>query len=813
MKVFYTLLVLFSFCYTNLLSQQFTDEQIDKLISNASEDELVEVNTLLNLEGSFNQARKVATKLLEFQPESANYNYRLGYAMLNSSVDFNKSKEYLEKAVKNISKNYDMISKKEPGAPIDALFHMGKSYHFNNEIEKAKEYYNKYLELASKKSDHIEDAKLRLQQCDIAIKFLNEKKDYTVENLGPIVNSSYPEYSPVISLDGYAIYYTSRRIRKDSSNLEIIEPGTNLHLEDVYVSYKDNDGEWQEPKLMEFCKAEDNEATVAVSTDERRIYVYKDETGNGDIYFSDFEGSKFKELEKLDVDGVNTDAWEPHITVTPDGQQKYFSSDREGGFGGRDIYRIVKLPNGEWSEPQNLGPNINTEYDEDAPFLAVDNKTMYYATNGPKSMGGYDIFMTVRDENNLWSKPVNLGYPLNTTSDDIYYTTTVDGFTGYITSFRPDGQGEKDIYEIKNTHLGINNVAVLRGEIETTTGEPVPEDVAFTLRCMDCEKQFDIEFFPRISDGSFISSLIPCHEYKLFVHHNKGETQIHEETFSTECSEDFEEVYRHIMLDVPTMTVIQPQELLSSYSPISMKHYFGYNKNKLDPNEGSLKIFLDSLENQIKNGRTDVTLTINSSASKVTTRRYKDNQELARTRAEKLNTLLDIYFNEKGLSDSIDITIKNVEVAGPEYNNRDYTDVEKYIPYQYVSVSLEGVNSVSEDMIALESKDENITDVYVPGKTINEGTTSIDNSGDTFTSGQMVESDYRFNVITGVFRRIDNAEGMVRSAKNKGFDAKIIGKKNGLHVVSVGSSNSFSEIKSILNRAREEVAESAWILN
>lgn len=812
MKVLYTLFVLFSFCFTNALAQQFTDRQIDELINNASESELVEINTILNLEGSFNQAKKVSSKLLEFQPESSNYNYRMGYALLNSSVNFNKSKPYLEKAVSNISKNYDMISKKELGAPVDALFHMGKSYHFNNEIEKAKEYYNKYIEAAGKKGAYLDDAQLRLIQCDVASLFLEQEKDYTVENLGSVVNSSYPDYSPVVSLDGYALYFTSRKVRKDSSNINILEPGTNLHLEDVYVSYKNNEGNWEEPKLMEFCKPEENEATVAVSTDERRIYVYKDETGNGDIYFSDFKGSRFQELEKLDIEGVNTDAWEPHITVTPDGQQKYFSSDREGGFGGRDIYRIVKLPNGDWSQPQNLGPTINTPYDEDAPFLAVDNKTMYYASNGPKSMGGFDIFLTVRDETNTWSEPLNLGYPLNTTSDDIYYTTTVDGFTGYLTSFRPDGQGEKDIYEIKNDHLGMNNIAVLRGEIETTTGEPVPEDVSFNLRCMDCGEQFDIEFFPRISDGSFISSLTPCRTYKLTVVHNNGETEIHDESFSTDCATDYQEVYRHIMLDVPSMSVIDPKDLISSYPPLSMKHYFGYNKNELNTNEGALKMFLDSLNNQIINGRTNISLTINSSASKVTTRTFKNNEELAQSRAEELKLLLNKYFKEKGLSDSIDIIIKNVTVSGPEYN-RDYKNVEKYLPYQFVSVSLDGVNSVSKEIISMESKDKDIKYTDTESKAINEGIVSTDNKGDTFTSGQMIESDYKFHVVVGVFRRIDNAEGMVRSAKEKGFDAEIIGKRNGLHVVSVGYSNSLSEIKSILSRARQEVAESAWILN
>jgi len=813
MKIVYFLFVIFSFCYTNSFSQQFTDEQIDDLIKNGSEEELVEINTILNLEGSFNQAKKVGFKLLELQPESPNYNYRVGFALINSSVDFNESKSYLEKAVQNISKNYDMISKREKGAPIDALYYMGKSYHFNNETEKAKEYYERFIEAAPRKDDKIEDAKLKIIQCDVAKELLkNTDKSFTVVNLGTSINSSYPDYSPVVSLDGYSLYYTSRRLRKDNSNANIKEPGTVLYLEDVYVSRKNDEGEWSEPELMEFCKTDENEATVAVSTDERRIYVYKDETGNGDIYYSDFEASKFQKLQKLKAKGVNTDDWEPHITVTPDGQQRYFSSDREGGFGGLDIYRIIKLPNGTWSDPQNLGPTINTPYDEDAPFLAVDNKTMYFATNGPKSMGGFDIFKTVRDENNVWSKPENLGHPLNTTSDDIYYTTTVDGFTGYLTSFRSEGQGEKDIYEIKNTHLGINNVAVLRGEIETTTGEPIPEDVAFTLRCMDCEDKFDIEFFPRISDGSFISSLVPCHEYKLILHHNKGESKIHEETFNTTCSDDYEEVYRHIMLDVPTMKVIKPKELISSFPPISMKHYFGYNKNKLDPNKGALKLFLDSLNSQIEMGRTDIVLKINSSASKVKTRTFQNNQKLAQTRAEKLNTLLQVYFNQQGLSDSVDIAIRKVEVAGPEYR-KDYQNIEKYIPYQYVSLSLEGVNSISEEMISLESKDENITDIASSNKTINAGKVSTNSDGDTFTTGQTIEGDYKFYVVTGVFRKLSNAEGMVQSAKNNGFDSKIIGKRNGLHVVSVGSSNSFSEIKSILSKAREEVTESAWILN
>ena len=236
--------------------------------------------------------------------------------------------------------------------------------------------------------------------------------------------------------------------------------------------------------MLEFCEADKNEATVAVSADERRVYIFKDTEGNGDIFYSDFTSNRFQKVKHLDNENINSDAWEPHITVTPDGQQMYFSSNREGGFGGRDIYRMVKLPNGEWSEPMNLGPEINGPWDEDSPFIAVDNKTLYFASNGEKSMGGFDIFISVRDENNNWSNPINLGTPLNSTGDDLYYTTTMDGLTGYLTSFRKDGVGEKDIYEIKNDYLGLENIAVLKGEIEAINGD-LPEDVAVTVRCLN----------------------------------------------------------------------------------------------------------------------------------------------------------------------------------------------------------------------------------------------------------------------------------------------------------------------------------------
>jgi tetratricopeptide (TPR) repeat protein len=800
------------FILANSAFSQFTDEQIQTFLKTGNQQELLEKNTLCILEKNYYHSQLLAQKLVEKEPNNANFNYRLGYSLINSSSDFTKSLPYLEKAVTKISKNYDIFSAKESGAPIDALFHLGQSYHFNNDIEKAIEYYTIFLERVPKKSELVAITELKLKQCEAALILLSKVNANTkIINLGTAINSAEPDYSPVVSLDGYSLYFTSRRLRSDSTNIDIREEGTGMFLEDVYVSYKDDDGNWSPPQIMDFCLPERNEATVAVSIDERRIYIYMDQTGNGDIYYSDFEGSKFQELKILETFGVNTNYWEPHITVTPDGQQKFFSSDRPGGYGGRDIYRIVKQRDGSWSAPENLGPKINTPYDEDAPFLAIDNKTMYFSNNGPNSMGGFDIFMTTKDENDQWSDPVNLGAPINSTSDDIYYTTTVDGKTGYITSFRPGGIGEKDIYEIHNDIYGVTNIAVLRGEIETVGGVPLPEDIAYTVRCLTCKDAIDLTLFPRIHDGSFISPLNPCEEYEIAFHYEQGKTVFHRERFTTQCDMGYEEIYRHLLIDTEKMIVIQPKDEIKAYPPIAMKHYFGYNKNKLNVQEGALKQFLDAVADQYENGRTEFVFIINSSASHVPTRTFKTNENLAATRANQLEALLDEYLNgQTELKSVVSVNVQDIVVAGPEYTQRDHKNIHKYAPYQYVEVLVTGINSMDEADI-LQSKDKELAaKTDLPGISV---TTYIDKNGDEFKTGDHIESMYTYHVIVGVFKRLNNAEGMVNDLRSKGYDAKIIGQRNGLHTVSAGASNSISDIRNVLEKARGEVIPSAWILN
>ncbi|MEX2484226.1 MAG: hypothetical protein WED10_06700 [Brumimicrobium sp.] len=712
------LLFVMLLCSFSSLFSQMTDEQLKTFVETASTKDLIQKNTLLMLDGFHSKSIIVVDKLLEKEPDNANFNYRKGYALFKSTGGYEDAVPYLEKATKKASKIYDIFSSNEDDASVDSYFYLGRCYHLKANIDEARENYELFKNKAPRGSELKPRAELMLTQCDVAEEFLKNPRNYEMVNLGKSINTIAPEYSPIISLDGQALYFTTRRLREDKSNEGIIELRDNTYMEDVYVSYRENNNSWKEPELLDFCLPERNEATVAVSTDERFIYVYKDDEGNGDIFYSEFEDSRFKKLKPLKTEGINTEAWEPHLTVSPDGRVKYFTSDREGGYGGRDIYRVVKLPNGEWSEPENLGPTINTEHDEDSPFISVDNKTLYFSHNGEKSMGGFDVFVSVfDDEEQVWSDPINLGTPLNSMGDDIYYTTTADGLTGYLSSYREEGKGEKDIYEIKNDYLGLDNVAVLTGKIKTTTDEEIPEDVAFTLNCLNCGEEDKRVVYPRLSDGGFFASLQPCRTYEMVFHHNDGETEFHRETFDTDCELGYEEVAKSILLDLPTMSVIDDdsddddddkdkEEYV--YAPVSLKHLFDYNNNKLNADKGSLKELFDELTKQAESGRENFKITVNASASKVPTRTFKNNMTLASTRAENTVKLINEYIaNNESLKGKVEVKTNKIGVNGPSYEYGTHKNIEKYVQFQYIEIEVNGETDGTETK-KITSKDEDL---------------------------------------------------------------------------------------------------------
>ena len=472
--------------------------------------QFLEANTLIE-ENQFNVALPIWLKLQAENPANFNINYKVGLCYMNSSNDKAKALKYLVIAVQNTTKNYDPFSSSEKKSPIESYFYLAKAYHIHYELDKAMLNYNSFKEKISKKHYLFSEVDHHIEQCKNAKVAVENPVNIKVSNMGNIINSSFGDYSPVLSLDESTIFFTSRRIRNDSSNYYIKDIYDGKHYEDIYVAHN-YDGVWHEPELIGI-NTEGHEATVNISADGQTLFIYKDDNGDGNIYISKLEGEEWTTPFKLGSD-INLTSRETHAHISPDGNYLYFVSDRKGGLGGQDMYMCKKLPNGEWAKAQNMGPSINTPYDEDGIFVHPDGKTIYFSSKGHNSIGGFDIFSSIMDDAGNWSKPENIGYPVNSTDDDVFFVTSADGKRGYYSSFKEDGLGEKDIYQISLEDAAEKPVTLLTGIIKVI-GEPqLPNDAQVVVTDNETGDLVGI-YKPRKKDGKFSIILNPGNDYHI----------------------------------------------------------------------------------------------------------------------------------------------------------------------------------------------------------------------------------------------------------------------------------------------------------
>lgn len=560
---FFVLILLLAIGLSKSALAQPTDKELEEAMANASFKEKWEVANHLFEEKMYYHSLKIWKNLAEDQPENANVNYHIGRCYLESNTEKTQALPFLEKVKGNIDKRWNPYSHLETKAPIDAWFYLGKAYHLDYQFDQAIQAFTTFQSEAHRKHYLQDQAKLEITMCNNAKDYIaNKTERVRIENIGSTINSEYSDFSPVLSLDEKVLYFTSRRLRNDSSNFGEINPNDGKYFEDVYVSYKDRDGKWQAPKVIDDLSYPNrNEATIGVSADGQTLYVYIDDEGDGNIYAAELLDTVFGDL--VYQTAINSTSWETHATLSADGNTLYFVSDREteNSMGGRDIYRVVKLPNGEWSKPLNLGPPINTPFDEDSPFLQADGKTLFYSSNGPKSMGGFDIFQSELDEEtNSWNVPKNLGYPINTVDDDVFFIVSADGKKGYYSSVHEvmseghgnlEGYGEKDIYEVIFEEEGDVDVAILKGYISTSDNEPLPSGV--TILAYDLtEGTAPLLYRPRQTDGGYVLNLKPCHEYK--VEYLLNESKFYETQFDVPCNSGYQVIHKEIFLNTISMT-------------------------------------------------------------------------------------------------------------------------------------------------------------------------------------------------------------------------------------------------------------------
>jgi len=258
----------------------------------------------------------------------------------------------------------------------------------------------------------------------------------TITNIGESINTNFDEYAPVISADGLMMIFTSRRPVYEEDIAK-----KRQGLENVYVSYYDDmTWKWTEPKIMgpTINQPGKNNSAIALSNDGQRMLLYRGDP-DGNIYESVLKGEEWSEPVKLPKP-INSKRHESTASISPDGRTIYFVSNRSGGEGGLDIWLCHQDNMGNWGKAENLGSTINTSEDEEGVFIHPDGKTLYFSSKGHSSIGGYDIFKSVL-ENGTWSTPVSLGNSINTPDDDLFFTLTADGKTGYYSSSNPGSKG------------------------------------------------------------------------------------------------------------------------------------------------------------------------------------------------------------------------------------------------------------------------------------------------------------------------------------------------------------------------------------
>jgi outer membrane protein OmpA-like peptidoglycan-associated protein/tetratricopeptide (TPR) repeat protein len=396
----------------------------------------------------------------KFNPNNALLNFKIGHCYLYSNFKL-KAIPFLEKA-KSLNPTVDPALN----------FYLARAYHLDMQWDKAIAEFSVFQKNGNSDTDPkmIATAAKSINECYVGKELSKKPIRVFIDNLGKEVNSQNTDYGPVISADESVLLFTSRRPSTVGGG---IDPGLNEYFEDIYSSYKQANGKWSTATNMgEPVNTEDHDANSGLSADGTKFLIYMGKN-NGDLYESELLGDQWSKPEVMNKN-INTDKYhESSACYSPDGNSVYFVSDKPDGLGSRDIWISHKDEKGKWGKAENLGPTINTKYGEEGVFIHPDGKTMYFSSQGHKGMGGYDIFKTIyNDSSKTWSTPENIGYPVNTPDDDVFFVVSASGRHGYYSSFKPNGFGEKDLYMI--TFLGVEKQMIMNNEDNLIASQAAP---------------------------------------------------------------------------------------------------------------------------------------------------------------------------------------------------------------------------------------------------------------------------------------------------------------------------------------------------
>jgi outer membrane protein OmpA-like peptidoglycan-associated protein len=425
-----------------------------------------------------------------------------------TGVCYEKSPE-LNEQIKAIP-YFEFAIKNGKGWPTALYYELGSIYLKDENLSKAIENFTKFREVSNKADKKaLAMADEAIQTSHNAVALMSVPRNFKINYFNSLVNTKYTEYNPVVSADESVMAYTALR-----PNTGKTRTGDKF-IEEIYIAYN-NQGSWSEPRVIPIAH-DYNVGTAGISPDGQKMLIFMGgSTDPGGLYQITKSGETWGKPGLL-TPNINTPKFlESTASITPDGKTIYFASDRLGGLGGLDIYKTILQSNGTWSNPVNLGAPVNSKANEDAPFIHPDQKTLFFTSDGHNSMGGRDIFVS-KLLDKTWSSPENMGYPVNTTANDNYFTLIADGTRAYFSSDRKGGQGGQDIYYMDLPAESANiPLTMIKGKIlNAETGKPMPTKLYVIDNKTD--RKLDFVYDPDPETGDYLVILPPATDYDIVI--------------------------------------------------------------------------------------------------------------------------------------------------------------------------------------------------------------------------------------------------------------------------------------------------------
>lgn len=682
-----------------------------------------EANRLI-IEENWEEAEALLAQLWMAAPDNRNFAYKWALCLRALPGRIEEAVPLVHLAVDGpFADRYNAFSADEQLPPEDAL-ELGlevlqHAYHFSEAQGLAHVVIARY----PKRDYRHQRAQEVIAECSFAMDCVSRPLQVDIRAESQL-NSPQADYAPVLSPDGQTLYFTSHRTM-----------GGRMSEESrIYRSVRTENG-WSQPVRLEIGTNGRQVSTVGLMGDDDALLAYQGYRNEGGLWKLQRDKAGGWTVEEKLGFPIDSRHWETSISERFDGAERIFVSDRPGGQGGRDLYRTVKLPDGTWSEPLNLGVRINTPGEEESPVISADGRTLVFASDGHPGMGGFDLYRCRRLDNGSWSDPEHMGHPLNTPGDEAVLSLDAAGNRGFISSARAGGDN-LDIYSVHFPEAAGEALAMLIGEVPRWENGDVME-----VRSTDDGPAVFRVFRSRPGSGKFFAALPPCRDYDF--RWIRGGEVLHQRFESVGCGAAYGATGAVQRLDVfdwdgqwpeesPELAAEMESEVAEAAPsraetvrveaeskpthvfpvddeaaveageaavPVAMMEFaevtqsveFGYGQYIPDAGSDAVAEVAARIVERREQGEVPV-VSIEGSASFVPVRNkraYETNEQLARMRAENARDAMITALAEQGLQVGVDFQIVlEWGVAGPQYKGDALASEQVYRSFQFAKFHL-----------------------------------------------------------------------------------------------------------------------------